>query len=485
MLGKKKRRELKSRSLGASPRDLRVPLTQKQRLRFLKEHLGVGFDALAEAQYTVACETPYKRLVFDGKKANTIGKLFAPNNPSAPWRNRYAEPILAWLRETFHLNPPDDFFVVALHTREELIQALVFNETHEWSESNTRSLPLYGSADENAISLILKRIMASRDDPEYFRRTQEKPLGLIASDAADLKRIVVEGGTLIPGPELGKTANVHLLCTGCGRGSDEYGLFEAVLEAHWARRDEIMDSRIESEADYIGLAEVGARTVQASLLNGDFERATERAKIIEQWASQGLLGKEDGPVVKIRTHISEAIARDAGASEYNEKLLGDSAAAFGKFSKNYITALKCRACRAVALGDKNASDYIEAAREVIKGIPTRILDRVDDRKGHLVDLGFIELTHLEKQHQREGRRMDEALRSKVGVDELRTRIKETNAPLRRAKLLYWLWRATGRSRRAILEQARGFAAERPAVKNLCVFDVAAFRIELGQQLNPA
>ncbi|MHC2332165.1 hypothetical protein [Bradyrhizobium sp. USDA 4454] len=111
--------------------------------------------------------------------------------------------------------------------------------------------------------MILDRIMASRYNSEYFRRTQERPLGLIAQDAADLRPLVVDREALIPAPERSKLAHIHLLCTGCGIGHEEYGLFEEVLEAQWTRREELLQDCTKTSDEFRGLAEIGARTVQA------------------------------------------------------------------------------------------------------------------------------------------------------------------------------------------------------------------------------
>lgn len=452
-------------------------LTPEQTLAVLQEHFRFSYDTLAEATYEVEVEGKKKRqLVFGGRKRDTLRKLFDDKYADIKWRHEYAAPLVAWLRVSLNLDIPDLF--LRSRTRDELSAILTRNHAHSWEVPKLRQLPRYKTIDQNTIALILDRMMASRSDPTYFERTVERPQGLIGADASELRHIVIERETLVPAPELSKLANIHLLCAGCGRGHEEHKLFADVYEAHWSRRGEIENDHASDPADYVGLAELVSRSVQSSMLDGDHKTAIERATVVDQWISSGNLGdRNTARVLRVKSRLAEPLSDTAFS---DDDFVQATANAFGPTSEGYISALKCRACRAVSRDAKDADMMIEEARAVVSQIASGQPNQAEAMREHHLDLSFIELIHLERQHKSEPRRHDEALGRQV--EELHQKRKQYRAPLRRAKLLQWLWRATGRSRRTLLEYALRLTAERPTVKSLCVFDVSNFRSELSNSL---
>lgn len=452
-------------------------LCPRTRFGILTERLDLLFKRLEYAEYKPAGQVRARR-VFGGKKANAISKIASPKNRDYAWHAEYAEAMVLWLRQEMgYEHAPRDLFTAPVANEEDLIRYLHGGVR---LPAGRDQLPRYSCQEEQALALTVKRMLVSIDDPEYFRKTEDLPAGVVGVDAAAMNRFVVAGGTLLPAPELAGVGNLLRLCIGCGRGADEFRLFEAVFEEHWKRRHEVIIG-LDREEHFAGLASIGARTVQGKLLDGNFSEARVRAAEIDDWAEQGLLGADGPALARLRTRLTEALVHDETRAASTEKLSEHAALVFGKLSEGHITAMKCRACRAVSVCAQDAEDRIRCAKEAIAEAEARFPHRADETTNHKVDLGFIELIHLERTHQDEPRRHVEALKEKLAADDLQWLNRRMKAPLRKAKLLHWLWKATGRSRQTMLETARRLAGERPSVRKLCVFDVGAFRTELEQE----
>lgn len=291
---------------------------------------------------------------------------------------------------------------------------------------------------------------------------------------------MIEEGTLLPPPEFSRLANAYSMCTGCGRGSGTHRLFEDVIEVHCDRRTEVMD-RIGDLDEMVGFAELLAKGVQGRSLGGRLDEARSAAEFVERVWLRGDLGHDRADVVKLRSRTREALLQ-RGDPGGESRFLDSTAAAFGSESDEYVSKLKCRACRAVALGSDDVEERLNDARELMGRIVSRYLARRTAIEKDAKDVDFIELTWLVRKVRGMGADVDGFLSRKVGERRLRLLLALTKSPIRRAVLLHWLWLAAGRPDAEHLRQALALLDERPDVKHLCVLDVDAFRRDLDQLL---
>jgi hypothetical protein len=467
---------------GSSRKQLDRSLSPKERLQILKNFLRISFAELADVEYEQSAEgRTIKQHVFGGKQADTIRKLFNPLNTDTPWRAEYAQRIVAWLQQHYHFaNAPDDLFVAPLASELEFTNYILFGSmVHQAAPASRRRFGsnIYRTREENELSLILDRIAVSSGNPEYFRKGRDRPKSLAELDAADLNKRVVNHGILVPADKLEAVGQLHEMCAACGLGSEEYPLFAPTLEAIWNRKDEIIKARIGSERDFFGLAKVGTRIAEGSYVSGQLAKAAKTAGVVDGWLTQGLADVDRRDLYDVQCRISEPLLDRPPTLE--DPFIRYTEEQFGNRSIEYVGALRCCACRAVATNSSFAKQHIEAARRALAAAAPFLNRRPEtvQEQQHYID--FIEIMHTERTVGMESQQMDETIRMQIGIEKIQGLLKTFDYPIYRAKALYWLWRALGRQKTALLDEVKQLISKHPSLKRLCLFDVNAFQREVA------
>lgn len=271
------------------------------------------------------------------------------------------------------------------------------------------------------------------------------------------------------------------------KGIDELIELDPVFRAAWERRDEVYAS-LEDRQQFLGLANIIAKWNHLTRLQGDRTLAYESARFVHTAAIQGHLGpKASADRIELETRTRESLVGFVGFGE----MIDTVGEYYGEHSKEYLGVLQCAACQAVfheghgEEGFSTARDKIERAKQAVshaKTVAARTgaedLARIIGRKD---DIEFIHVSYIERKYRNDASRLDAELR-RYGIDSLLDLRRVTTAPLRRAKVNYWLWRAEGRSQMQRLQEALDLLDERKEVVSVCVLDVPGFRRELEEAL---
>jgi len=446
-------------------------LSPKERLATIRSEFGLRIKGLTGATYCVPGET-LPRNVFGQRDASRIGKLFNPHSKEEPWKAEYGPPIIWWLRQHWRKPAPDGLFTDRVESEGDFISLMSGQ-----AQSKPR-LRRYANADQDAAALIVARMDFAKGHPAYFGGRH--PVAI--DDARALRRLITDGGALLPGPELGRVADLHSMCTGCGRGDSEHRLFRDVIDSHWERRSEVL-AGLQDEGEIVGFAALMARSVQGKSLAGQLDEARIRAEAVDGLWAAGLMGADTPEVLRVRSRVREARMIGKDGDTPDELAFQESArGVFGPQSDDYLSELRCRACRAVAAKSPRAGELIAEAREVMTRAAEADVSRQEEISHAIADLEFIALVHVERTYEDDPFRFDDVLRITIGAARLRKQITHTTAPLRQAKLYFWLWRALGRSDTGLIRMALQLIERRATVNHLCVMEVPPFRRQLEKAL---
>ena len=432
-------------------------LGARERLAILKNVYGIKACNVWHAQVELNGKVEY---VFRNKRY-FAEQVFNPKRRYPPLTGKFKAAIILWLQQTYDRAISPEVLDFECDTAEQFHRH--YRNSRE-SASRPVKISQFGDAllDEMGWVIAQAEVLPGQ---EAYRTTDDSP-SVGERTATELARRMARTDKPLPAPLLDRVASVVDLCGGCGKGAEIFAAYKPVLETAWARG--VADlSRLNDDAELLGLANVGSKAALGAMVEGRHDDA----QAIGAAAASLLTRVPVNPAsLKIATRLYEPIRR---TGQEHAGRLGEIERAFGPDSREYVSELKCRACRAIACGSRDAQQAISAAEAATHKALRRNPREAERLSWDLRDIEFLKIVHLRRDARRSMQELD-----RKGLDALRELWMHTKSPVRRAYVALHILPLAKRQHEELRHLSIRDLDERPFVKSICIIDVANLRAEL-------
>ena len=405
-----------------------------------------------------------------------LRKLCNPNTAKGRWKHdEYDERICQWLRDQYNMAAPDDMFWTPLDNLEKF-----WNYCAKAPAVDKYKMTKYATNAENQIAYQVDCWIAGleRLGLDYFR--VDSRTGIIAAkpqiDALTLWLKEAQG---IPAPELVRLADSFFeTCGSCGQGAEELETVRPFLEALWDQRVTYA-TKFDEPEDAVSQALLFSKLEHDRRFRKRAEEASSAAAFVTRLIKEHAQNSSNRKALKIALRVQESLDPD---NVFRKSLTNRVEGEYGPDSIEFFDTLKCEVCRASLLPSSNFKELHEdltTRLNLLKGQAKtpEMLEKLREREG---SLNFIALTSI-WMNASSKRACDDRLRQ-YGIEKIQMSLEMISQPLRRARLLFWLYCADYRKDIGLLQEVIHHLNLRPSVRVLCVVDVDLFKSEVMAEL---
>ncbi|MEP0467736.1 MAG: hypothetical protein ABJ226_06570 [Roseobacter sp.] len=370
--------------------------------------------------------------------------------------------------------PPDSF------TREFNSLSAFWKYCSEPLSSEKRLTTKYATKADNEIAYQVDCWVSGLDrlGLDYFK--PDRARGIVpAQSQIDALTMLMKEADGIPAPELVRLADSFFeTCGGCGKGAEELEAVKPLLDTLWEQRVNYAN-RFDEPEDAVSTGILLSKVEIDHRLRGRSEQASDVADFVARLIREHVANPGNQRALNLAVKIRESLSPD---SPLRKSLAERFSAEFGPESMEFFDALKCEACKAAANNDPNFEGLLDDLKSRLRRLDRRehepeMAKKMDSQRGHI---GIIELSRIEIKYRANSQMMDSKLRE-FGESNIVDILNVNRSPIRRSKVLFWLYCAGGRTSSGLLEEALLNLDLRPSVRSICILDVVSFREQIMQE----